>query len=243
MPKGHYPRECSVCRHVDRHRIELALASGRGVKSVATEFKVYWESVRRHWKVHVSPQRKAELLAGPIEIGRLAVRAAEENRSLLDYTNILRSQLFKMFQEQREAGKAYEASLIASKLLAILELIGEIDGRAAGFERDHDQQSGEWRSCPYGRRRAGQGSGAHHQDPSAVSGGPHGCCHGLGGGNLRPGISGPSAAPDRGDGQWLTLPGSPSSLLWAPRRLVRARQDRAIAAAGYVARFLAVPRR
>ena len=128
MPKGHYPRECSVCRHVDRHRIELALASGRGVKPVATEFKVYWESVRRHWKVHVSPQRKAELLAGPIEIGRLAVRAAEENRSLLDYTNILRSQLFKMFQEQREAGKAYEASLIASKLWAILELIAKLTG-------------------------------------------------------------------------------------------------------------------
>ena len=33
-----------------------------------------------------------------------------------------------MFQEQREAGRAYEASLIASKLLAILELIAKLTG-------------------------------------------------------------------------------------------------------------------
>jgi len=114
--------------------MELALASGRGLMSVRAEFFTGGtpnegrDALRRHWKSCVSAKRKAELLAGPIEIDRLAVLAAEENRSLLEYAGILRSQLFKMFQEQREAGRAYEASLIASKLLAILELIAKLTG-------------------------------------------------------------------------------------------------------------------
>ena len=134
MPKGRYPRTCKICVHPERFRMELALASGRGLMSVRAEFFTGGtpnegrDALRRHWKSCVSAKRKAELLAGPIEIDRLANRAAEENRSLLEYAGILRSQLFKMFQEQREAGRAYEASLIASKLLAILELIAKLTG-------------------------------------------------------------------------------------------------------------------
>ena len=96
MPKGRYPRTCKICVHPERFRMELALASGRGLMSVRAEFFTGGtpnegrDALRRHWKSCVSAKRKAELLAGPIEIDRLANRAAEENRSLLEYAGILK---------------------------------------------------------------------------------------------------------------------------------------------------------
>jgi hypothetical protein len=55
------------------------------------------DAIARHWKNHVTPCRKAELVAGPIQIAQLAKKTAEEDRSLLDYLSILRSELLHLF--------------------------------------------------------------------------------------------------------------------------------------------------
>jgi hypothetical protein len=129
MPKGVYPRQlCRICNHPEKGRMELALASGKTLKSVYLAFGVSKDSLARHWRVCVNTKHRAELLTRPIEIGQLAELAAAENRSLLEYLGILRSALFRMFEEAREEKRRYDASVISSKLLAVLECIGKITG-------------------------------------------------------------------------------------------------------------------
>jgi hypothetical protein len=115
--------------------VELELAAGRSFTSVAAEFGLGNYSVRRHWLNHVTHARKAELVAGPIQIDKLAKRAAEEDRSLLDYMCILRSELLHLFLSAKERGLTYDAASIAQRLLNTLEAIGWLTGqlRAAGI--------------------------------------------------------------------------------------------------------------
>jgi hypothetical protein len=68
-------RPCSICRHVERRRIELACASGRSYNDVAAEFSTSRFAVNRHWARHVSAIQRAQLRMGPdIEVSKLAAR-------------------------------------------------------------------------------------------------------------------------------------------------------------------------
>src|ERR1700745_1688989 len=91
--QGKFGRSCLVCRHPERDRIEFACSSGlRSHYDIAAEYTGSSRgSVDRHWKNHVSPQRKAELLGGPAIISDMAKAAAKEDRNILDYLSILRS--------------------------------------------------------------------------------------------------------------------------------------------------------
>src|SRR5438105_11467854 len=66
---------------------------------------------------------------------KLAKRAAEEDRSLIDYLSILRSELLHLFLSAKERGLTYDASSIAQRLLNTLESIGRLNGqlRQAGI--------------------------------------------------------------------------------------------------------------
>ncbi len=126
---------CKICRHTHCVRIEVELAAGRSDRSVALEFGVSRDSVWRHWKNHVSPARKAELIGGPVQIAKLAQRAAEEDRSLIDYLSILRSELLRLFMDAKARGLTFDAASIAQRLLNTLEAIGRVNGqlRQAGI--------------------------------------------------------------------------------------------------------------
>ena len=123
-------RTCRVCGHDDRARIELACASGKSERKVAAEFGLRRDSVRRHWLT-----RKAELVAGPVELAKLAKMAAEQDASLLDYLAILRTNLFWLFEDARKRGLILDCASIADKLLKVLKVIGELSGqlRQAGI--------------------------------------------------------------------------------------------------------------
>jgi hypothetical protein len=62
----------------------------------------------------VSAARKAELIGGPVAIAKLAQRAAEEDRSLIDYLSILRSELFHLFLSAKERGLTFDAASICA---------------------------------------------------------------------------------------------------------------------------------
>jgi hypothetical protein len=81
---------CKICTHVDRTRIESLKASGAGIDSLAKKFGVSRDSVHRHWKNHVSADRKAGFLAGEATIAALKERAAAEGGKLVDYLSIMR---------------------------------------------------------------------------------------------------------------------------------------------------------
>jgi hypothetical protein len=129
-------RPCSICRHVDRRRIELACASGRSHNDVAAEFGLSRFAINRHWASHVTVIQKEQYRMGPeLEISKLAERAAAENRSLIEYLGILRSQLLNLFMEAKDTGNLFAASHVAKTLLACLEAVGKVTGelRSAGI--------------------------------------------------------------------------------------------------------------
>jgi hypothetical protein len=138
MKVGKCGKPCTICKHRECHRIELELASGRSTRTVAVEFVVSKDAICRHWNNHVTDARKAELIGGPVQIARLAKRAVEEDRSLLDYLSILRSELFRLFMDAKQRRLTYDASSIAQRLLNVLEAIGRLRPAPAG--RNHGQR-------------------------------------------------------------------------------------------------------
>jgi hypothetical protein len=74
-------------------------------------------------------------MGAPIELNRLAERAAREDRSLIEYLGIMRSELMRLFMQAKDSGKVFEASHIAKSLLSCLESIGRVNGqlRSAGI--------------------------------------------------------------------------------------------------------------
>jgi hypothetical protein len=75
------------------------------------------------------------LVAGPVELAKLAKMAAEQDASLLDYLAILRTNLFWLFEDARKRGLILDCASIADKLLKVLKVIGELSGqlRQAGI--------------------------------------------------------------------------------------------------------------
>jgi hypothetical protein len=72
------PRQCAVCRHPERARIELLRAGGASYDSIGSKFGLHRDAVWRHWRDHVSPERKAQLLTGPVQLHELAERAPNQ---------------------------------------------------------------------------------------------------------------------------------------------------------------------
>jgi hypothetical protein len=128
MGKSRRPRRCHVCRHPERARIELLRAGGAAYESIGKKFGLCKDSIWRHWRDHVSPETKAQYLAGPIQLQELAQRAEAEGLSLLDYLSIVRSTLLSMFQAWAQAGDSRGASVTAGRLLQCLSEIGRITG-------------------------------------------------------------------------------------------------------------------
>lgn len=128
IPYGVYERQCHTCSHAERTRIEFRLANGAPCEKTAREFNLSPEALKRHWKLHVTPMKKVEMLAGKSTMANLAERSRAEDRSLLDYYAILRSSLMKVFLEARDQKQAYECALIASRLLNVLEATGRLTG-------------------------------------------------------------------------------------------------------------------
>jgi hypothetical protein len=103
-------------------------AAGASHRAVATKFNVSDDSVWRHWTRHVSNERKAQIVAGPLKLHDLAERAAEEGLSLLDYLSLVRSTLLSQFTSSAEAGDRHGTASIAGRLLECLREIGRLTG-------------------------------------------------------------------------------------------------------------------
>ena len=120
--------QCGVCSHKDRARIEMLRVGGVPLRVLSKQFSVSKDSVWRHFEKHVSPQRRAELTAGPAKVEQLANAAADESKSLLDYLGIARAVLFNQFLNAAEAGDRAGVANVAGRLLESLREIGRLTG-------------------------------------------------------------------------------------------------------------------
>jgi len=107
------------------------LAGGAGQKAVGRKFGVSKDSIHRHWHGHVSPERRTQLIMGPVPRQALAAQVAEENTCVLDNLRIVRSGLYKQYDAALEAGDRTTGALLAGKLHQNLQITARITGELA----------------------------------------------------------------------------------------------------------------
>ena len=108
--------------------MELALVSGAAARAVARKYQVSAHALGRHLRAHVSPERRAQLVAGPLKLAQLAERAGEEGMSVLDYLSMVRSSLTHQFLACSEAGDSQGAALLSGRLLECLRMLAQLSG-------------------------------------------------------------------------------------------------------------------
>jgi hypothetical protein len=120
--------------HADRYRAEILLCGGASQHAVAAKLGMSRDSLSRHWQNHVSPERRAQIAAGPLKLHEFAERAAQEGLSLLDYLALIRSILLHQFNAAASAGDKHGTATLAGRLLECLREIGRLSGelRTAG---------------------------------------------------------------------------------------------------------------
>jgi hypothetical protein len=106
----------------------LALVSGVSTRAVAKKYDVSRDAAWRHLTNHVPPERRAQLVAGPMKLGELAEKATAENSSLIDYVNVVRSTLVARFLAVSEAGDNQNTGLLAGRLTEVLRLQAGLTG-------------------------------------------------------------------------------------------------------------------
>jgi hypothetical protein len=122
------PAQCGACMHAERARLEALRVGGVPLRVLAKQFSLSKDVIHRHFKSHVSPQRKAELMAGPAKVEQLANAAADESRGLLDYLGITRTVLFNQFLNAAEAGDRTGVANVAGRLLESLRELARLTG-------------------------------------------------------------------------------------------------------------------
>jgi len=128
QPKG----TCSVCRHPERARLEVLLAGGGAShRAVARRFNLSRHAVDRHWMRHVTAERKACLVFGPVEREALAARVAEESESVLDHFKAVRSALYDLLTKAHAAGDGQTGALLSGRLHENLNSIARLTGQLA----------------------------------------------------------------------------------------------------------------
>jgi hypothetical protein len=126
--RGELSGTCSICRHSQRYRIELALVSGASRTAVAKRFSVSGDAAGRHLRNHVSPERRAQLVAGPLKLHELAERAAEADQGLQDHLAIIRTSLMAQFLAAAEVNDRHGIALIGARVLECLRLEAQVNG-------------------------------------------------------------------------------------------------------------------
>jgi hypothetical protein len=80
---------------------------------------------------HVTDERKACLVFGPVEREALAARVAEESESVLDHFKAVRSALYDLLLRAHEAGDGQVGALLAGRLNENLNSIARLTGQIA----------------------------------------------------------------------------------------------------------------
>src|SRR5260370_3024941 len=135
MTRHRISRQCQVCRHEERWRIELLRAGGASLDSLAKKFNVDRDAIWRDWNRHVSAEMKAGYLAGPVQLQDLAAKAADTGASVLDRLHAVRTVLMGQLAIATEAAGGRGAAYIAGRLTATLEVIARISGELGDLAR------------------------------------------------------------------------------------------------------------
>ena len=86
-------RQCTICRHAERGRIERGLACGVSARAISQKFGVSHDAVGRHWRNHVAEETRSALVAGTLKAGvELERLVIEESSGVLEALQVVRAQ-------------------------------------------------------------------------------------------------------------------------------------------------------
>ncbi len=102
--------------------------------ALSARFRLSRDTLARHWKNHVSPERRLTYLAGPATIAALKERALAEGGTVLDHLTILRSVLMGATVIAAEMGANDPLARLSGRLLAVLEAIGKLTGEISQLQ-------------------------------------------------------------------------------------------------------------
>jgi hypothetical protein len=120
---------CKVCGHPARVQIELMVAGGAHQRPIGRKFGLTHHAIGRHWRRHVTPERRSALLLGPTQRMSLACQVSEESASVLDHYKAVRAGLFRLFESSLEANDQVGGSLAAGRLLSCLNSMAKLTGQ------------------------------------------------------------------------------------------------------------------
>lgn len=129
--RGQPTGKCTVCVHIERTRIELLILGGASQRSVGRKYGLSHHSLCRHFQNHISEERKANLILGPVQRMQFAARVAEESESVLDHFKVTRSGLYGLFDNAVTAGDGQTGALVAGRLNEVNRLIANLTGQLA----------------------------------------------------------------------------------------------------------------
>jgi hypothetical protein len=118
---------CTVCKHVDRARIESTRIAGASLDSIAAKYAIGRDALWRHMAKHVSDDLKAQYIAD-VPVKELAARASAEGIGVLDYLAIVRGILLQQFQLAASVNDKNGTAVLAGRLTEVLREIGRITG-------------------------------------------------------------------------------------------------------------------
>lgn len=127
-PRG----QCKTCKHPERARIELALANGVDCARAARQFfpGEGKHSIWRHWKNHVSQERKDSLRLVGLSDTKVDLDTLKriESESLLQNLIYERARLQRIADKCETVGNFQDATRSSSALVRVLELTAKYLG-------------------------------------------------------------------------------------------------------------------
>ena len=129
--RGEPNGRCTVCSHVEHQRINLQLAGGAKQRPLARKYGLSHHAIGRHWAGHVSDERKAALILGPVQRQALAAQVSEESSSVMDHFRAVRAGLYSLYSAALEARDAHGGALLAGRLHENLNAMARLTGQLA----------------------------------------------------------------------------------------------------------------
>jgi hypothetical protein len=139
IPPGRRPRarrlntRCQVCRSEHRWRVEALHCAGASLDSLAKRFGLSRDGIWRHAKSHISPEARASYLIGPADLENLALKAAEQGESAMDYAKVCRGVLFQQLAALGIAGDSKNVCMVVDRIMKVLEFQGRITGEVSAL--------------------------------------------------------------------------------------------------------------
>jgi hypothetical protein len=97
-------------------------------REIAVKYGISVYALRRHLKAHVTQERRASLLAGPVALGKLVEQAAEAGISLLDYVRATRTMLARQLALADQANERSVMPMLARALTETVRIEGQLTG-------------------------------------------------------------------------------------------------------------------